>query len=125
MPISEFLTKAGDRFQAVPIALKRGDGSVRDISGDGLTTSDIFVNLQDTADASIRLIGDTINTIVDEATGQLAWRPSVESVTIVDGKQRRWEIEVEIVHPGGLRETFPVRDEDRMFLIVNPDIGNA
>ena len=127
MPIQEWETKAGDRFQLVPIALIRGDGSARDISGDGLSPNNIFINLQDTNDASIRLIGNQVTQITTENPAVLGWRPTEDAVKTIDNQQRRWEMEVEIRHPGaeGYRETFPVRDEDKMFLVVNPDIGNA
>jgi hypothetical protein len=97
-------TKRGDRKTSLLMQLKRGDGTLPDLTG--LLTSAIRVHLKDRA-TKIVTQGNA-SAIVGLATdATVRYDPTAFDVSMV----REYEIEVQVTHLDGLTETFPTCDQ--------------
>lgn len=100
----ELITKRGDRATAILVQLKRGDGTIVDLTG--IPTSSIEFHFEDLDTGTVVTANAT--TIVAPATdGKVSYSPTASDVANVADK----DIEVQVDQGGGITETFPVCDQ--------------
>ncbi len=109
-----FTTKRGDRATAILVQLKRGDGSIVDLTGKLLSDIKfIFRNLSTGAVTS----GNAAAIVGPATDGKVRYDPTATDVAVVAEKQ----VEVELTQSPGVTETFPVCD--RFLWRIVADLG--
>lgn len=97
-------TKRGDRKTSLLLQLKRGDGTLPDLTG--LTTADIRIHLKDRATKVVTQ--GNVSAIVGLATdATVRYDPTAADVLTA----REYDIEIQVTHLDGLPETFPTCDQ--------------
>jgi hypothetical protein len=114
-----FNTKQNDRKIPLTVRLRRGDGSIPDISA--LTADKFEFNIR-LPDDSVQAFTDA--TVDDIADARIKW-PLDAALSKVDPSGApagaEYGVEVEVNWPDPATETFPVCDE--LFWVVHPEIG--
>lgn len=109
----ELVTKRGDRRTNLRVQLQRGDGTYVKFSNESLTVADIFFHIR--LGTSIRTANAT--AIDDDQNGGCYLTPTLDMVDTAGTA----DVEVELRHPDGRYETFPVTDPFTWRIV--PDIA--
>ena len=109
-------TKRRDRGTAILVQLKRGDGTIVDLTSK--LTSQLTFHFKDLATGVI-VSGIAASIVVPEADGKVTYNPTVADVASV--AEKLVEVEYEDPAASGITETFPVCD--RFVWSIVPDIA--
>ena len=96
----ELVIKRGDTQTPLRVQLKRGDGTFVSFAAEGITLDRIVFHIR--LGSSIR--SPSATAIDGDTTGECSLLMNADTVATVGTA----DVEVEITHPSGRRETFPV-----------------
>jgi len=107
-------TKRGDRKTALLFQLQRGDGTIADLTG--LVVADIKIHIKN-IETGVVTVASVSAIVAPPTDGKVSYNPTTADVANVG----EFEIEIQVTHPGGLTETFPVCD--RFFWKIVADLA--